>query len=124
MNRLQGALLLEMITLIRDGVVSPEGADTLIRDAFGMRWSILGPLEGVHLNAPGGIADYFTRYATMFEEFCPKDTCLEDILKPDVLEALQRYCIDRSPLEQATESRAARDRALLGLRAWREEIDL
>lgn len=68
MNRLQGALLTEMFAVVRDGLMSPDDVDALIRDGFGLRWAWLGPLAGVDLNAPGGIADYLARYGFMFEQ--------------------------------------------------------
>jgi 3-hydroxyacyl-CoA dehydrogenase len=46
MNHFQGALLIEMFRAIGAGLVSPEDADTLIRDGFGLRWAFLGPLKG------------------------------------------------------------------------------
>ncbi|RDC69040.1 NADPH nitroreductase [Rhodovulum sp. 12E13] len=121
MNRLQGALLLEMIDLVREGVVTPGGADALIRDGFGMRWALLGPLEAVHLNAPGGINDYFTRYRAMFDGFCPDGTRLDDLLTPQTRAALQEYCLAETPLSQAQARRDRRDDALAALRAWRAE---
>ncbi|MDJ0939817.1 MAG: 3-hydroxyacyl-CoA dehydrogenase [Woeseiaceae bacterium] len=54
-NRLQGALLREAYCLVRDGVVSVEEIDALVRDGLGLRWSIVGPFETVDLNTRGGI---------------------------------------------------------------------
>lgn len=122
LNRLQGALLLAMIDLVRDGIVSPEGVDTLLRDSFGMRWSLMGPLEGVHLNAPGGIDDYFTRYAGMFDGFCEDGRTLADVLPQPVRDALQAYGVSRVPLNEMEARRAWRDDALLALRDWRAGI--
>ncbi|HEY4042065.1 MAG TPA: 3-hydroxyacyl-CoA dehydrogenase, partial [Rhodopila sp.] len=40
-----------------------------------LRWSFMGPLETIDLNAPGGLADYCERYgplyATMQEQMKP-----------------------------------------------------
>lgn len=121
MNRLQGRLLLSMLELVRDKVVTPQGADALIRDGFGLRWALLGPFEGVHLNAPGGISDYFERYAPMFDRFCPEGQSLRDVLCPETLAALEEYCLAKAPLVDAERHRNARDEALLGLREWRAE---
>ncbi|MBN7776253.1 3-hydroxyacyl-CoA dehydrogenase [Nitratireductor aquimarinus] len=119
MNRLQGAMLLTMLQMVRDDVVSPEAADTLIRDAFGMRWALLGPLEGVHLNAPGGIADYFTSYRSMFMEMIEAPAPDESVLAPEVLEKLQAACAGPVPVDQIAARREWRDAALMGLRKWR-----
>jgi len=120
LNRLQGALLLAMIDVVRDGLVSAEGADALLRDSFGMRWALMGPFEGVHLNAPGGIDDYFTRYAAMFDRFCPDGRTLEDVLAPQARAALKTYAEARVPPGAADARRAWRDEALAGLRDWRD----
>lgn len=119
MNRLQASLLLCMLELVEDGIVTPDGADKLIRDGFGMRWALLGPFQGVHLNAPGGIADYFQRYARMFDKFCPDGKNLSDFLTPHTEAALQTYCVANSPLADAASLRSKRDAALLSLRSWR-----
>lgn len=121
MNRLQASLLLSMLELVNEGIITPEGADKLIRDGFGLRWALLGPFEGVHLNAPGGIADYFARYAEMFDQFCPNGKKLDDFLGEDTKTALQNYCTSNAPLSDLPELRSKRDAALLGLRDWRSE---
>ncbi|MGS4944488.1 3-hydroxyacyl-CoA dehydrogenase NAD-binding domain-containing protein [Meridianimarinicoccus sp. RP-17] len=122
LNRLQAAMLMEMIGLVRDGIVSAEGVDALMRDSFGMRWAIMGPFAGVHLNAPGGIADYFARYAPMFDGFCADGETLADRLPPDTLDALQAHATARVPLEDIAARRAWRDDALVGLRDWRAGV--
>jgi 3-hydroxyacyl-CoA dehydrogenase len=122
LNRLQAAMLMEMIALVRDGIVSAEGADALMRDSFGMRWAIMGPFAGVHLNAPGGIADYFARYASVFDGFCADGQTLADLLPADTLDALQKYATAQVPLEDMAAQRAWRDDALTGLRDWRAGV--
>lgn len=37
----------------QDGVASPEDIDTVLTDGLGLRYSILGPFEAIHLNANG-----------------------------------------------------------------------
>lgn len=120
LNRLQGALLLAMIDVIREGIASPDGVDTLLRDSFGMRWALLGPFEGVHLNAPGGIEDYFNRYSPMFDQFCPDGESLADRLSPTTSAKLQEYAISKVPLEKISARRSWRDGALAEMRAWRD----
>lgn len=62
LNRLQAVLMAEAFDLVGSGVVSPEDLDKTIRDGLGLRWSFMGPLETIELNAPGGIPDYNRRY--------------------------------------------------------------
>lgn len=67
-NRLQGALLSMAMKLVEDGYASAEDVDIAIKDGIGLRWSFMGPLETIDLNAPGGIADYMKRYGPLYEE--------------------------------------------------------
>jgi L-gulonate 3-dehydrogenase len=66
LNRLQGALLAEAFRLLADDVISPEDLDALVKDGLGLRWSFMGPLETIDLNAPGGLADYCDRYGPLY----------------------------------------------------------
>jgi L-gulonate 3-dehydrogenase len=66
LNRLQGALLAEALRLVGEGTVSPHDLDKTVRDGLGLRWSFMGPLETIELNAPGGIADYCGRYGGFY----------------------------------------------------------
>jgi len=62
LNRLQGALLSEAMRLVGEGYVSPDDLDKTVRDGLGLRWSFIGPFATIELNAPGGVADYCSRY--------------------------------------------------------------
>jgi L-gulonate 3-dehydrogenase len=66
LNRLQGALLAEAFRLIADDVISPADLDALVKHGLGLRWSFMGPLETIDLNAPGGLADYCERYGPLY----------------------------------------------------------
>jgi 3-hydroxyacyl-CoA dehydrogenase len=66
LNRLQGALLAEAFRLLADDVISPADLDALVKDGLGLRWSFMGPLETIDLNAPGGLADYCNRYGPLY----------------------------------------------------------
>lgn len=62
LNRLQHALLCEAFRLIANGYVSASDLDKALKDGLARRWSFMGPIETIDLNAPGGVADYMTRY--------------------------------------------------------------
>ena len=68
LNRLQGALLAEAFRLIADDVISPADLDALVKHGLGLRWSFMGPLETIDLNAPGGLQDYCERYGPLYAE--------------------------------------------------------
>lgn len=121
MNRLQGVLLLEMFRLIREGYVSPEDADALIRDGFGLRWAFLGPLEGVDLNAPGGIADYLTRYGRIFDAMANEAGVEGRSVTPELIATLDAAMRAKLPLEKLGARTAWRDRSIAALRALRRD---
>ena len=52
-NRIQLAVLREALALVRDGVVSVEGADAVMKYGLGFRWACLGPLETVDFGGLG-----------------------------------------------------------------------
>lgn len=66
LNRLQGALLAEAFRLLADDVISPSDLDALVKHGLGLRWSFMGPLETIDLNAPGGLKDYCERYGPLY----------------------------------------------------------
>ena len=68
LNRLQGALLAEAFRLVADDVISPADLDALVKHGLGLRWSFMGPLETIDLNAPGGLEDYCERYGPLYAE--------------------------------------------------------
>ncbi len=67
LNRMQAVLLAEAFRLIGEGYVTAADLDKTIKDGLGRRWSFMGPIETIELNAPGGILDYCERYGeTLF----------------------------------------------------------
>jgi len=66
LNRLQGALLAEAMRLVGEGYVSAQDLDKTVCDGLGLRWSFMGPLATIELNAPGGVADYCARYSSFY----------------------------------------------------------
>jgi len=62
LNRLQLAVLNEAFRLIAEDYVSAEDLDKTIKDGLALRWSFMGPIETIDLNAPQGVADYLERY--------------------------------------------------------------
>jgi len=121
MNRLQGALLTEMFAVVRDGLMSPADVDALIRDGFGLRWAWLGPLEGVDLNAPGGIADYLGRYGFMFNQMARERGDTQPVVSPELVATLDAALRERLPLEALPDRVAWRDQRMAALRALRVE---
>ncbi|MDR3532388.1 MAG: 3-hydroxyacyl-CoA dehydrogenase [Rhodopila sp.] len=115
LNRLQGALLAEAFRLLADDVISPADLDALVKHGLGLRWSFMGPLETIDLNAPGGLADYCNRYgplyAKMQEQMKPLDW---DAALVDRLHAARRAEL---PTNMQLVRQEWRDRRLMALLA-------
>jgi len=113
-NRLQGALLREAYCLVRDGVVSVEEVDRVVRDGLGLRWSVIGPFETADLNTRGGIASHAEKmgpaYARMGAERGQHDPWTPDLVAKVTAERRQIL-----PLEGWEERVAWRDRKLMAL---------
>lgn len=113
-NRLQGALLEEAFKLIGSRIVSAEDLDKAICDGLGLRWSFMGPMQTIHLNAPGGIADYVKRYGAMYRGFAigPYDEIDWAGIVDETLEAEFKR---KSPVADIPEAQVLRDRTLMAL---------
>jgi len=113
-NRLQGALLREAYCLVRDGIVTVDEVDRVIRNGLGLRWSVIGPFETADLNTRGGIASHAEKmgpaYARMGAERGQHDPWTPDLVAKVTAE--RRALL---PLEQWEERVAWRDRALMAL---------
>jgi L-gulonate 3-dehydrogenase len=122
MNRMQGALLIEMFRLIEAGVISADHADKLISDGFGLRWAFLGPLEGVDLNAPGGIADYLHRFGHMFDDMAMEVREPGPVLNPNLIARLDAEMRAKLPLEGIEAKRSWRNRRMAALQKMRRDM--
>jgi L-gulonate 3-dehydrogenase len=111
-NRLQGALLREAYCLVRDGVVSVDEIDQVVRDGLGPRWSVIGPFETVDLNTRGGIAAHAAKmgpaYARMGAERGQHDPWAPELVKQ--VEEARRALL---PLDQWEDRVAWRDRMMM-----------
>lgn len=122
LNRILGALLNECFFLIKDGVLRVSDVDALFTEGFGLRWSVIGPLAAMDLNAPGGIQDYLHRYGSIFRVVA-KDR--------GALSALDASLIDRIALEfrqgcaggERSERLERRDRAIAHVNVYRRTLD-
>ncbi|KQR87185.1 3-hydroxyacyl-CoA dehydrogenase [Burkholderia sp. Leaf177] len=120
LNRLQGVLLDEALSLYARGYASAADLDTVMRDGLGLRWSFMGPFETIDLNAPGGVTDYAARYGAMYQSFAkdsvPFDWSPESVAR---LDAERREVLARDEIENRSRWR---DRRLMALLAHRRAI--
>ncbi len=119
LNRLQFAVFNEAFRLIEGGYVSPRDLDLTIKEGLGLRWSFMGPIETMDLNAPGGVADYMRRYGVAMRSGEPAvvnggdwTDKVADILAGD---RRKQVALDRLGDEQAK-----RDRRLMALAQFKK----
>ena len=115
LNRLQGALLAEAFRLVADDVISPADLDALVKHGLGLRWSFMGPLETIDLNAPGGLADYCDRYGPLYAKMQAQMTPLE--WDAGLVGKLQDARRAELPANMQPVRQAWRDRRLMALLA-------
>ncbi|MGV7246019.1 3-hydroxyacyl-CoA dehydrogenase [Caballeronia sp. M23-90] len=124
LNRLQGVLLDEALSLYARGYASAADLDTVMRDGLGLRWSFMGPFETIDLNAPGGVTDYAVRYGAMYQSFAkdsvPFDWSPESIAR---LDAERREVLPRDEIENRSRWRDRRLMALLAHRRTTSKSD-
>jgi L-gulonate 3-dehydrogenase len=120
LNRLQIALVAEAFRLVADGVMTPEDVDATVKNGLGLRWSFMGPFETIDLNAPGGLADYCSRYGALYgevqQEMTPCDLTPE--LVSDIHDAQRRIL----PMEDHPARQVWRDRRLMALLAHKARM--
>jgi 3-hydroxyacyl-CoA dehydrogenase len=113
-NRLQGALLREAYCLVRDGVVSVDDVDCIVRDGLGLRWSIIGPFETVDLNTQGGIESHARKMGPAYERM-GAERGQHDPWTPDLVAKVTAARRKLLPLERWAERVGWRDRKLMSL---------
>ncbi|MBO6920047.1 MAG: 3-hydroxyacyl-CoA dehydrogenase [Rhizobiaceae bacterium] len=122
-NRLQGALLEEAFKLVGSGVVSAEDLDKAICDGLGLRWAIMGPMQTIHLNAPGGVSDYVARYGKMYRGFgigSYDEVDWASITK----EKLATKMSQQIPVADISKAQVARDRRLMALLRHKKQVQV
>ncbi|SAL79518.1 3-hydroxyacyl-CoA dehydrogenase [Caballeronia peredens] len=124
LNRLQGALLDEALSLYEQGYASADDLDTVMRDGLAMRWSFMGPFETIDLNAPGGVADYAARYGGTYRSIAAGrkafDWSAETLGK---LDDERRAVLPRDRIEERSRWRDRRLMALLAHRRASKDED-
>lgn len=111
-NRLQGALLSEAFRLLTDGVASYEAIDKAVSEGLGMRWSFMGPFETIHLNAPGGVAQYIKRYGSMYHKMFENQK-VEDDWSVALDQGLDKQLCKTHPISNLEQSWKERDQNIM-----------
>jgi len=128
LNRMQYSLLNECWRLIRDGVVSPQDLDVVMKDGMGMRYAFMGPMETIHLNAEG-TQNYCDRYGdtiyNVSQDLGPIPTGWKQETESDKKEVktLEELMCSTVPLEKLGERRVWRDKRLAALAKLKRDMD-
>lgn len=122
LNRLQHTLLNEAFRLIANGYVSAEDLDKTVTEGLALRWSFMGPVETIDLNAPEGVADYMARYGAMIRRVGQPAAGAAD-WPADIGATLDTARRALVPLENLANAQAWRDRRLMALALHKREAD-
>lgn len=122
LNRIQYAIINECWSMVKEGILSPQDIDKVMKDGLGPRYAFIGPLETMHLNADG-IVDYCKRYADGAFRVCqtmtPPPIQYDISTAEKVLEKFQSTI----PLDKIPERRMWRDDRLAALAMLKRQCD-
>jgi L-gulonate 3-dehydrogenase len=119
LNRLQYALLNEALRLIDGGYVSVADLDKTLKDGLALRWSFMGPIETIDLNAPGGIGDYMQRYGATIRHNVNLQKQSAD-WRDNVIESLVAEIRGTLPSAHVADAQALRDKRLMALARFKK----
>lgn len=116
LNRLQLAVLNEAFRLIAEDYVTAEDLDKTVKDGLALRWSFMGPIETIDLNAPGGVGDYLERYGPTIRRVGESQSTATP-WPASIGETLQSERRSRVPLDRLPDATEWRDRRMMALAA-------
>jgi len=114
LNRVQGAVLNEMLNLYEEGYASSADLDKVMKYGLGLRWSFMGPFETIDLNAPDGVVDYAARYGQTYADVAK--TQKDNTWNPQVIACAERERREILKKDQLEERSRWRDNRLMSLR--------
>lgn len=122
-NRIQYAILNEVWRLVAGGIISVADADRVLSEGLGLRYALMGSLETAHLNAPGGVLDYFQRFggeiAAVSATYGPTPNMRDET---ETLAEIARQCEQLVPLRALEQRLAERDEFLTRLATLRRQF--
>lgn len=113
-NRLQGAVLREAYCLVRDGIISANDIDTLVRDGLGLRWSVIGPFTTSELNTRGGLRRHAEVIGPVYARI-GVERGTDDPWTPETIEYVAGEIEQRLPHTAWEDNVRERDRAMIRL---------
>ncbi|MDG2312685.1 MAG: 3-hydroxyacyl-CoA dehydrogenase [Alphaproteobacteria bacterium] len=119
LNRIQYAVISEVYRLWEDDVAGIEDIEKTVREALGLRWSFMGAMETISLNAPGGVPDYNQRYGKWVNEI--NATQQARPWNDDNIKRLEIERLKSKPAVSNSDRRNWRDKRLMALLAHKRE---
>ncbi|GHF44212.1 ketoreductase RED1 [Amycolatopsis bartoniae] len=103
-NRLQAALQREAVSLVQQGVVTPDELDTVMVNSLGLRWAAVGPFLGSHLGGgPGGYRHLTEHIGSSMHAMRVGEPDTSPEATEKVVQAVERAYGDKSYAELARE---------------------
>ena len=115
LNRLQFALINEALHLVDGGYVSAEDVDRIVKYGLGRRWAFMGPFETNHLNATGGIGEYYEKFQGAIGGIIGELFRAPHSLNPELISRLAEEMERTTPVADVPARQDWRDRQLMGL---------
>jgi len=119
LNRVQGAVLNEMLNLFEEGYASSADLDKVMKYGLGLRWSFMGPFETIDLNAPQGVTDYAARYGQTYAAV--SKTQKNNSWDEQVIAEIEKERRSILTQDQIDERSRWRDNRLMSLRKHQQE---
>ena len=113
-NRLQGAILREAYSLVREGVISPRELDEIMIKGLGKRWALIGAFGASSLNVKGGIRAHVARMGESYYQM-GHERGADDRWTPDLVEKVASDMEKKFPVENWEADVLERDKALMKL---------
>ena len=115
LNRLQFAIVNEALHLIEQGYISATDVDNIMKFGLGRRWAIMGLFEAGHLNANGGLRDYYTKFGETIRTLMQELVLTPNPLGPALVDEIAGELEKVTPIDQVVARQAWRDRQLAAL---------
>jgi 3-hydroxyacyl-CoA dehydrogenase len=115
LNRLQFALVGELMHLVSEGFCSAEDADKVIKHGLALRWAFLGPTEVAHLNATKGFLGFVDGLGDMMKRLARDAQVDYDWTREDASK-IHDALAAAMPLERIGEFQRWRDQRIMKLR--------
>lgn len=119
LNRVQGAVLNEMLNLYEQGYASSQDLDKVMKFGLGLRWSFMGPFETIDLNAPDGVTDYAARYGHTYAEV--SKTQADNTWDPAVIARIEQERRQQLRHDELPSRARWRDNRLMALRRHQQD---